>query len=141
MSTEDLLSIEGTSDEIIDSLSGLLEIDEKNSARLYNWIWANQSVFEGNENVASVADPLREGNGAANFLTSDASYHINIKYVTLALACLILDIKITHGFANFLLGFYGVDYSRVRLESFEKCVAYEINIAKKISRDELPQLK
>lgn len=57
-----------------------------------------------------------------HFMVNNSNYYINLKATTVALVCLLLDIKITNGFASFLFAATGLNFALVKLAKIEKCV-------------------
>jgi len=137
-----MLNFKGTSTSIKNDLSQYANINKANSALLFDVIYKNQNLLSEGEGFSKVpkGEPSDEGTSILNYLTNDASYYINIKSFTIALFCLLFDIAISKGLATFLLELYGVDYSLVKLEDFEKCVAYKIKSEKRIDFEQLKLL-
>lgn len=137
----EILNSEGTESDIKYDLSKYLNINVHDSEHLFDLIFKNQALLSNDEFLLEkyAGESIDDTDGILKFLKKDASYHINIKFFTLALLCLIFDIKISKGFARFLLSFLGVNYSRTKLENFEKCVAYKIK-GEKLSFEQLKPL-
>lgn len=66
--------------------------------------------------------------GTMGFLIMESEYYINLKYSTIIILSLILDIKLTKGFASVLIGFLGItNTSFVKINEYngEKCILKE----------------
>lgn len=141
MENNDYFKASGTSDMIKEKMMGNIVINKVNSDFLFNIMQNNNNLlsddeyFEKQQSVAYETDVRVLG-----FLTTEANYHINIKFFTLAFICLLFDITISNGFAAFLFGFFGVDYSLVKLNGMEKCVAFKIKSEKSINEQQLLDL-
>lgn len=137
MTKSDFLKITATSGNIKKELIENVVLNKQQADILFERIQQNQNLFSDDECFTRL--PLNESKSieSLNFLTDDASYFINVKFLTLAFICLIFDITISNGFASFLLGVTGIDYAAIKLDNMEKCVAYKIKTEKRINFDEL----
>ena len=66
--------------------------------------------------------------GTMGLLIMESEYYINLKYSTIIILSLILDIKLTKGFASVLIGFLGItNTSFVKINEYngEKCILKE----------------
>ena len=142
MEINSFFTITGTSNQIKSALVDNVVINKVNSDILFDIIQNNinlLSLSNGEEfEELSVVDN-HDGN-YLGLLLNNTEYHINIKFITLAIICWIFDITITKGLASILLNVYGVDYSQVKLEGLEKCVAYKIQTEKKVRAEQLKSL-
>lgn len=130
----------GTLSSIKNKMFADIGINKANSDFLFSIIQSDQRLLS-NDECFEKKPALQEGNAVAlDFLTNQANYHINIKFFSLALICLLFDIAISDGFAALLLGLFGVNYSLVKLNGMEKCVAYKIKTEKGISDQQLTTL-
>lgn len=129
----------GTLSSIKNKMFADIGINKANSDFLFSIIQSDQNLLSNDECFEKLAS--EEGNVVAlGFLINQANYHINIKFFSLALICLLFDIAISDGFAALLLGLFGVNYSLVKLNDMEKCVAYKIKTEKGISAQQLTTL-
>lgn len=139
----ELFSFVGSEADLKNNLSQHINIDTTCSNNMFNFIDENACLFSGDEWFVLKLDKgqnSKEKTRVKQFLPENASYHINAKKFTMALICLLIDIQITSGFATFLLGLYGIDYSVTKLESFEKCIAYKIKKERRLNFEQLKQL-
>lgn len=140
MKDNDYFEIVGTSNIIKEKMLENIVINKANSDFLFSVIQCSQNLLSEDECFEKLPD-LESGNAATlGFLTNQANYHINIKFFSLALICLLFDIEISNGFAALLLGLFGVNYSLVKLNDMEKCVAYKIKSEKGINDIQLSDL-
>ena len=137
MTKNDFLKITDTSGNIKKELIENIVLNKPQADILFERIQQNQNLFSYDECFTRVSSSKSMNNGSHNFLTDDASYFINVKFLTLALMCLIFDITISKGFASFLFEMIGIDCSVIKLDNIEKCVAYKIKTEKRISVDQL----
>lgn len=133
MTKSDFLKVTGTSGNIKRELIENVVFNKPQADILFERIKQNQELFSDEECFRELPLNNSISMGSLNFLTCDASYFINVKYLTLAFICLIFDIKISKGFASLLLSLTGIDYTAKKLEGMEKCVAYKIKTEKRIS--------
>lgn len=141
MKINDCFEKTGTEDEIENSMVENIVCNKANAALLVNIIHNNEALLSDNEGfIKKTSYPLENRNsdtGVFGFMFFHQTYHINIKYTTLALICLIFDITMSQGLASFLLAIFGVDYSIVKLNDMEKCIAYKLKESRALSLDEL----
>lgn len=137
MTKSDFLKITDTSSNIKKELIENVVLNKPQADILFERIQQNQNLFSDDEFFTELPLNNSMSVGSLSFLTYNASYFINVKFLTLAFICLIFDITISNGFASFLLGVTGIDYAAIKLDNMEKCVAYKIKTEKRISFDEL----
>lgn len=137
----------GTANEIAKSMADNITYNKANADLLFCIIHNNKQLLSDNEYfIENTTVSLEDISGNVNdaivlgLMFSNQKYHINIKYATLALLCLIFDVTISRGFATFLLAIFGIDYSLVKLEKMEKCIAYKLKEEKALSTEELKSL-
>ena len=140
MEEKDFFKVIGTSNNIKRELLEKVVTNKVNSDILFSLIHRNQNILSEDECFTELPSEVLETTGILGFLTNNATYYINVKFLTLAFMCLIFDIAITNGFAGFLLGVFGLDYARIKLNDLEKCVAYKIKTEKRASAEQLKQL-
>lgn len=140
METGNFFEINGTLNHAKKELINKIEFNKVNSDILFSIIHNNPNLLSDDEFFAEVPSDKPDNSVTFNFMNNCANYHINIKYFTLALLCLIFDITITKGAALFFLSLYGVDYSIVKLDDLEKCIAYKIKTEKRLSAKQLASL-
>lgn len=140
MENNDYFEAVGTTNIIKEKMLGDIVINKANSDFLFSIIQNNQNLLSEDEYFEKQPD-LESSNGVTlGFLTNQANYHINIKILTLAFICLLFDIAISDGIATFLFGLFGVNYSLIKLNDMEKCVAYKIKSEKSIDAKQLVEL-
>lgn len=132
--------ITGTSNNIKRELLEKVVTNKVNSDILFSLIQHNQNILSEDECFKELSSKISETTGTLEFLTNNATYYVNVKFLTLAFMCLIFDITITNGFASFLLGLFGIDYAAIKLNDLEKCVAYKIKTEKRVSAEQLKSL-
>lgn len=137
MTKSDFLKVTATSGNIKKELIENVVLNKPQADILFERIQQNQNLFSDGEFFTELPLNNSKSMGSLSFLTYNASYFINVKFLTLAFICLIFDITISNGFASFLLGVTGIDYAAIKLDNMEKCVAYKIKTEKRISFDEL----
>ncbi len=141
MKTNDYFEKTGTEDEIENSMVENIACNKANAALLVSIIHNNEGLLSDDECfIKKTSYPLEDKSsdtGVFGFMFFHQTYHINIKYTTLALICLIFDITMSQGIASFLLAIFGVDYSLVKLTDMEKCIAYKLKEARALSLTEL----
>ena len=130
----------GTSNIIKEKMLENIVINKANSDFLFNIIENNQNLLSDDEYFEKQIVVKGVNAKALSFLTTQANYHINIKIFTLAFICLLFDMAISDGVAAFLLGLFGVNYSLVKLNGMEKCVAYKIKSEKSVNDEQLTAL-
>lgn len=142
MEANSFFTITGTSSQIKSALVDNVVINKVNSDILFDIIQNNINLLSssnGEEFEELPAVDNHNGN-CLGLLLNNAEYHINIKFFTLAVICWIFDITITNGLASILLNLHGVDYSQVKLDGLERCVAYKIQTEKRVSAEQLKSL-
>lgn len=137
--TDELLSFAGSDADIKARLSQLYNIDISCAEDIFNFLDENAGLLYGEEGFSIKFDKGSDKK-MKQFLSKNASYHVNVKHFTLALVCMLLDRVIPAGLASLLLGFSGNDYSVTKLEGFEKCVAYKIREEKRMNFEQIKQL-
>lgn len=137
METNKFFKIEGDANTIKRKLSEELGINNVNAAILFSIIQQNQNILSDEEDFYKSSQNISSNNETLGFLTNNAKYFVNLKFLTLAFICLIFDIKIAQGGASFLLGLCGADCTLIKLEDMEKCVAYKIKAEKGLSMEQL----
>lgn len=140
MENNNYFEVEGTSNIIKEKMLENIVINKANSDFLFSVIQNNLNLLSEDEYFEKQPDLERSNGVTLGFLTNQANYHINIKFFSLALICLLFDIAISNGFAALLLGLFGVNYSLVKLNDMEKCVAYKIKTEKSINAKQLVDL-
>ena len=140
MEEKNFFEITGTSDNIKSELLENIVSNKVNSDILFSLLQQNQDVLSEEECFEKIPGKMSMPAGTLGFITNNANYYVNVKFLTLAFICLIFDITITNGFASFLLGLFGIDYAAIKLNDLEKCVAYKIKTEKRVSADQLKSL-
>ena len=136
----------GTAETIEDSMDENVTYNKANADFLFGMIYDNRELLSDDEFfIESLADSRKDEKNNSDstailgLMFDHQKYHINIKYTTLALICLLFDIVISKGFASFLFGALGLDYSIVKLDGMEKCIAYKLKEKKGLSLAELKE--
>ena len=136
----------GTAETIEDCLDESVTYNRVNADLLFSVMHDNRELLSGDEFLidmfAALAKDGKDNNDSTAILGlmfNHQKYHINVKYTTLALICLLFDIVISKGFAAFLFGMFGLDYSIVKLDEMEKCIAYKLKEKKALTLDELKE--
>ncbi len=132
----------GTANAIEEKLSNSLTINKANADLLFSELCNHKELLSDDENLVKRSISLSNNNDGEiiyQMMINNNEYFINIKYTTLALVCLLFDITITQGFAAFLFGLLGMDYSLVKLNGMEKCITYKLKEHKLLSLDDLKQ--
>lgn len=144
MKTNEYFKETGTANKIENCMIGSVTYNKANADLLFSIIHKNKMLLSNDECfVEDISDSFEDKNKSSDdtamlgLMLAHQKYHINIKYTTLALICLIFDIAVSQGFASFLLPILGVDYSLVKLDDMEKCIAYKLKEEKALSSDEL----
>lgn len=140
MEKNDFIKITDTSDNIKRELIDNVVINKVNADILFSKIQQNQILLSDDECFIESPCFTAKNDKILSFLVNDARYFVNVKFLSLAFICLIFDIKISNGFASFLLGVFGIDYAAIKLDGMEKCVAYKIKTEKRISAEQLAAL-
>lgn len=140
MEEKDFFEVTGTSDNIKSELIENVVANKVNSDILFSLLQQNQDLLSEEECFEKISGRISIPAGTLGFITNNANYYINVKFLTLAFMCLIFDITITNGFASFLLGMFGIDYAAIKLNDLEKCVAYKIKTEKRASAEQLKSL-
>lgn len=137
---QEYLKIDGSLEEIKKIIFPAIVDSRANSDVLFSIIKKYPNLLSEDETFEEICQVAGPGYGYVGFLTLNAKYHINVKYTTLAFLCLLFDIQFSEGLASFLYNFFGFNYSVVKLEDFEKCIAFKIHSEKKISAEALTDL-
>lgn len=140
MTKNDFFNITGTSGNIKKELIKNVVLNKPQADIIFEVIKQNQDLFSDNESFTELSNNASKSNETLNLLTDDASYFVNVKFLTLAFICLIFDVAISNGFASFLLAVFGVDFAATKLNNMEKCVAYKIKTEKRIGVEQLKAL-
>ena len=143
MSNNRYFTNNGTANDIEINMVDTITDNKVNADLLFNLIDKNQDLLSDDESfILEKANPNNDDSSSVSllgFMLVHQKYHINIKFATLALICLLFDIKYSQGFAAFLFGAFGLDYAVVKLDDIEKCIAYRLKKEKALSLDELKQ--
>ena len=136
MKTSDYLKKSGTAEVIENDIAEKITYNEENAKLLFSIIKNNKDLLlDGQDEYfkEEISFPNNDGNNnrdVMNFMLLDCKYHINIKYTTFALLCLIYNIAMSEDFASFLPHILStmsvIDSKTVRLDGMEKCVAYKL---------------
>ncbi len=136
----------GTAETIEDRLYESVTYNKVNADLLFSIIHDNRELLSGDEflidrfvDINKDGKDKKDSAAILGLMIVHQKYHINVKYTTLALICLLFDIVISKGFASFLFGMFGLDYSIVKLDKMEKCIAYKLKEKKALSLDELKE--
>lgn len=136
----------GTAETIEDCMDENITYNRANADFLFGMIHNNRELLSDDEFfIELLADLKKDEKNSSDptailgLMFDHQKYHINIKYTTIALICLLFDIVISKGFASFLFGVLGLDYSIVKLDGMEKCIAYKLKEKKELSLDELKE--
>lgn len=140
MTENNFFNFTGTSGNIKKELIKNVVFNKPQADILFERIKQNQDLFSDNESFTELSVNVLKSSETLNFLADDASYFINVKFLTLAFICLIFDIAISNGFASFLLTVFGIDFAAIKLNNMEKCVAYKIKTEKRIGVEQLKAL-
>lgn len=134
----------GTANQIENNMVGSVTYNKANADLLFSTIFKNKDLLSEGEYISEITQGSpEEENGKTNntvflgLMVYHQEYHLNIKYATLALLCLLFDIAISKGFASFLFGLFGMDYSLVKLDDMEKCITFKLKEKHALSHDEL----
>ena len=120
-----------------------ITLDMKNAEILFDLINKNKELLSPDEYIIYSSNDFSKNNYRDNenavfgFIFHQQQYHINVKYATLALMCLLFDIAISKGFATFLYGLFGINYSVSKLNDMEKCVTYRLKKEKGLTLEGL----
>jgi len=116
----EIISINGNEDFLISSLGKYMSATnaELFLANLHKY----KNLFEPDEYYSKKQIYKESSQKIMGLIISKTNYYISLKATTISLVCLLLDIKITNGFASFLLAATGLNYVLVRLTQIEKCV-------------------
>lgn len=134
------VKISGNSSNIKEELNKNVVLNRPQADILFERIQENKNLLSDGECFTTLPFNTSKNNGYYNFITYDASYFINVKYLTLALLCLLFDIKMSNGFASLILNMIGINCEVIELDDTEKCVAYKIKTEKRISFEQLVPL-
>lgn len=143
MPTNNYFTATGTENNIERNMVDTITYNKANADLLFNLLNENQDLLSDDE--CFTIDKNENNNDAPNnssllgFMLDHQKYHINIKFATLALLCLLFDIEFSKGFAAFLFGVFGLNYAVTKLDGIEKCIAYRLRKEKALSLDELKQ--
>lgn len=140
MGKDDFLVVSGNSKRIKKEFIGRVVSSPFQADILFDRMQQNENLLSAEECFNSFYSNMSEDNNVFYFVTPSVTYFINAKYLTLAFLCLIFDIEITRGFASFILNATGIDYSVIKLDNMEKCVAYKIKEEKRIRFEQLVPL-
>ena len=143
MSNNRYFTNDGTVNDIEINMVDTITDNKVNADLLFNFIDKNQDLLSENESFfLKKAEPGNDDSSSVSllgFMLLHQKYHINIKFATHALICLLFDIKCSQGFAGYLFGAFGLNYAVVKLDDIEKCIAYRLKKEKSLSLDELKQ--
>lgn len=140
MPENDFFKFAGTPGNIEKQLIEKVVLNRPQAGILFEAIKQNQNLLSDGESFKELHNDVSTNIEMLNFLTDDASYFINVKFLTLAFICLIFDITISRGFASFLLDVFGTNYAAIKLNDMEKCVAYKIRAEKRVGIEQLKAL-
>lgn len=140
MVENDFFNVAGIPGNIEKQLIEKVVLNRPQAGILFETIKQNQALLSDGESFKELHNDVSTNNETLNFLTDDALYFINVKFLTLAFICLIFDITISQGFASFLLGVFGINYAAIKLNDMEKCVAYKIKTEKRVGIEQLKAL-
>lgn len=105
------------------------------------YIYKNKNVLSSDEVYEIKTKFPSFGARMMGFMIAENEYYINLKYSTIIILALILDIEFTKGFASVLLGFLGItDTTFVKISEYngEKCIIKEtINQKEKIGNEKI----
>lgn len=101
----------------------------------------NKELLCPDEYINVEIDMSKLGTGNSRFwgmLMLGHMYSVNIKYTTIMLAALLLDIMITSGFASTMLALTGISLQSIRkIGKDQKCILAEIAKRKTVREDDL----
>jgi len=140
MGKDDFLVASGNSERIKKEFIGRVVPSPFQADILFDRMQQNENLLSDEECFTSLHSNMSDDTNIFYFMTPSVSYYINAKFLTLAFLCLIFDIEITKGFASFILNATGIDYSVIKLDNMERCVAYKIKEEKRIGFEQLVPL-
>lgn len=122
----------GTEEVIENDIAKKITYNEENAKLLFSIIKNNkEDLLDGQDEYfrEEISIPHNDENNnrdVLNFMLLNCRYHISIKYTTIALLCLIFDIKTANGFASFLFSTFGIPPRLIKLDGMERCIAYKL---------------
>lgn len=140
MGKDDFLVASGNSERIKKEFIGRVVPSPFQADILFDRMQQNENLLSDEECFTSFHSNMSDDTNVFYFMTPSVSYYINAKFLTLAFLCLIFDIEITRGFASFILNATGINFSAIKLNNMERCVAYKIKEEKRIGFEQLVPL-
>lgn len=126
-STDNRLICSGSKSEIYEEFEKIgFYNDDIN--KILSYISGNVNVLSAGESYKIEISSPSLPPGTIGFMTFNYNYHINLKYSTIFIIALILDINYTRGVSTFALGLLGIknaEFKKISEYNGEKCIIKE----------------
>lgn len=110
--------------------------------RVLSFLSENQEMLKENEVIKKYQKFPETPQGMMGLLIIEQNIYINLKISTILITALLLDIKLSKGFATLLIGMLGIPQNvlvKINEKNGEKCFIHEAMSRKKISVNVLDQ--
>lgn len=122
------INLTGREHDVYAELANSLDIDSNSSEQIITFLQNNSEILSADEEITTSIEAPAPSIKGMGLIIMKKNLHINVKVATILTAALLLDIYMTNGFAQLIVGMFGVNGHAIvpfSEKDGEKCIIIE----------------